>query len=89
MVQPIANCPMEFVCDRKWDDLASTAQEGVRRCAQCDTDVHFCHTIEELLQHASLKHCVAFNLVEDDRPRHTGTQLLGLPGDFRGPGHPG
>jgi hypothetical protein len=33
MVQQIANCPMEFVCDRKWTELALTAREGVRRCA--------------------------------------------------------
>jgi hypothetical protein len=37
MVQQIANCPMEFVCDRKWTELALTAREGVRRCGRCES----------------------------------------------------
>ena len=80
-MRPIANCPLEMVCDRRWEDLAPTAQEGVRHCAECETEVHFCHSIEELLAHAKLDHCVAFNLVEDDRAHGNPSPLLGFPGD--------
>ena len=80
-MRPIANCPLEMVCDRKWDDLAPTAQEGVRHCTECEAEVHFCHSIEELLVHARLGHCVAFNLVEDDRAHGGPSPLLGFPGD--------
>ena len=80
-MRPIANCPLEMVCDRKWGDLAQTAEEGVRHCTECETEVHFCHSIEELLAHARLKHCVAFNMVEDDRSHTDRIPLLGIPSD--------
>ena len=80
-MRPIANCPLEMVCDRRWEDLIELPDAAVRHCTECETEVHFCHSIEELLAHAKLGHCVAFNLVEDDRAHGGPHPLVGFPGD--------
>ena len=80
-MRPVVNCPLEMVCDRKWDDLIELPDAAVRHCTECETEVHFCHSIEDLLAHAKQGHCVAFNLVEDDRARGSPHPLVGFPGD--------
>jgi len=36
----IEDCPLGFVCEQQWEDLAETDKGGVRHCDECNTDVH-------------------------------------------------
>ena len=36
----IEGCPLGFVCEQQWEDLAETDKGGVRHCDECNTDVH-------------------------------------------------
>lgn len=46
-------------CPRAWIRLQATNQPDVRRCGVCASDVFFCRTDAETLQHARLGHTVA------------------------------
>ena len=51
-----------FVCDKRWDEMAPTDDATVRRCDQCDENVHYCDTIVTAREHAWEGHCVAVDL---------------------------
>lgn len=61
MPEDIRNCkPMfKFQCPMRWDLLQLTGQADIRYCPQCDQEVHYCKTDEEMIQHAEAGHCVA------------------------------
>jgi uncharacterized protein (TIGR02996 family) len=48
-----------FECPNQWEELAPTATEGVRHCAQCDQAVYRCATQEAAEEHALAGHCIA------------------------------
>ncbi len=50
------------VCDRRWDELAVSENDGVRFCDQCKQEVHYCDTIETARKHAWSGECVAVDL---------------------------
>ena len=52
----------EFLCDRKWEDLRATDDQGVRFCDGCQQGVHYCDTITAAREHARQGHCVAVDL---------------------------
>ena len=52
----------DFVCDKRWDELAVTSDNGVRFCGKCKEHVHYCDTITEAREHAQQGHCVAVDL---------------------------
>ncbi|HIA44960.1 MAG TPA: hypothetical protein EYN95_04035 [Methylococcaceae bacterium] len=33
-------CPLSFICEQTWDDLAEIDKDGIRRCGECNTDVY-------------------------------------------------
>ena len=47
------------VCDRRWDQLTTTDDPTVRRCAECEQNVYFCDTIEDTREHVGKGHPVA------------------------------
>jgi uncharacterized protein (TIGR02996 family) len=52
----------DFVCDRRWEELSTTVDDGIRHCAGCNQDVHYCETINEARSHAWQGHCIAVDL---------------------------
>lgn len=48
-------------CDRRWDKLQPTSEEGVRYCTDCKRNVHFCSSIEAVAVHAERNECVAID----------------------------
>jgi uncharacterized protein (TIGR02996 family) len=75
-----------FQCPQRWDQLQATDDPLVRRCDECEKNVHYCGTIEEAQKHAQAGRCVAVSETltrhqGDIRPRrvplHTGRVLLG------------
>jgi uncharacterized protein (TIGR02996 family) len=52
----------EFVCDKRWDEMATTEDDTIRHCKQCKQNVHYCDTIVTAREHAAKGHCVAVDL---------------------------
>ena len=52
----------EFVCDKRWDEMTPTEDQAVRRCDQCEQNVHYCDTITVAREHAQQGHCIAVDL---------------------------
>lgn len=52
----------EFVCDKRWDEMTPTEDQAVRRCGQCQQNVHYCDTLAVARQHADQGHCIAVDL---------------------------
>jgi uncharacterized protein (TIGR02996 family) len=52
----------EFVCDKRWDELAPTHDNAMRRCEDCQENIYFCETITEAREHAEKGHCIAVDL---------------------------
>jgi hypothetical protein len=44
----IERCPLSFICEQKWEDLAETDKDAIRHCDECNTDVHWCDSLKEL-----------------------------------------
>jgi uncharacterized protein (TIGR02996 family) len=63
----IENCvpDFEFVCPKRWQDLAETEQAGVRFCDKCEKNVYHCDTVREARAHAEEGHCVAVDTRQD------------------------
>lgn len=51
-----------FVCDKRWDEMAPTDDAAIRHCDQCGENVHYCDTIVTAREHAWKGHCVAVDL---------------------------
>jgi uncharacterized protein (TIGR02996 family) len=82
--EPHRDYPIRFdyVCDRRWENLQTTADQAVRFCDSCRQNVHYCDTIMEARKHAQNGHCIAVDLGvirrEDDlAPRRL--MMLGWP----------
>ena len=52
----------EFLCDKRWEDLQTTADHTIRFCAGCQNQVYYCDSLDEARVHAMRKHCVAIDL---------------------------
>jgi len=67
---PIDKCAVEFrfQCPRAWDALATTDLADVRHCSQCDRQVFFCSSLEDVRTRGRRGECVAFSprLVRSD-----------------------
>lgn len=76
MTTAIRNCTFAFKCDKKWEDLKSTADADIRFCGACQLDVYFCHTDAQLREDIVLNRCVTIEFV-DPTGKHLPT--LGVP----------
>jgi hypothetical protein len=56
----IRNCKFAYKCDKDWDDLDDIGESDIRFCQTCQSEVHFCHDDDELVENVKLDHCVAF-----------------------------
>ncbi len=55
----LRNCKFAFQCNADWDELAETNEKRVRFCNQCQKQVHFCDTDEQLVLAIKSNLCVA------------------------------
>lgn len=55
----IRNCVFAFRCEAEWDDLDETKEKRIRFCNQCQKQVHFCDTDEQLVNAIKSNLCVA------------------------------
>jgi hypothetical protein len=55
------NCPdpVEFRCPKRWEELAATADAGVRHCPACREDVYWSPTPGDFVRNGQLGRCVA------------------------------
>ena len=58
----IQNCDVHFrfKCPKQWADLKPIADKFIRHCDNCDHDVYYCYSKEELHERAEKNQCVAF-----------------------------
>lgn len=54
------SCTFEFQCTKQWDALTETSDKSVRFCNQCDHNVYFCSTDEQILKAGSEGKCIAY-----------------------------
>ena len=66
----IRNCVFSFKCSAVWEQLEDTDSETVRFCQDCQREVHYCDTDDELVTAVKLNRCVAFE-------KEPGNRLLG------------
>jgi hypothetical protein len=71
----IRNCTFGFKCATEWEQLNETSSPDVRFCLDCEKEVHFCRTDEQLAQAIRLNRCVAVELAES-----TVRYTVGIPG---------
>jgi hypothetical protein len=72
----LRNCQLAFRCKQNWDEMTLTRPDGtVRFCLDCMTEVFFCKTDHDLIEHIKHNHCIAFERIVKDQ-RFT---LLGIP----------
>jgi hypothetical protein len=60
----IENCSEIFrrVCPLFWGQLQRTADEKVRFCAVCKSNVYLCNSAEEVQSHSLANECIAVNI---------------------------
>ncbi len=66
-VATIANCSFKFQCDQVWESMTPTSNDGIKHCSQCNKDVFQCTSLEEVVNHARLGHCVAIVMSSMDQ----------------------
>ncbi len=73
------SCTFEFQCPKQWDALKETSDKSVRFCDQCDHNVYFCTTDEQILKAGSEGKCIAYesSIVTDSD--FTSIKLVGKP----------
>jgi uncharacterized protein (TIGR02996 family) len=78
--QPMRTVKFEFVCDRQWQDLQPTEDNGVRFCEACKENVYYCDTIMEARGHAWAGHCIAVDLgvIRRDRDLENQSMVAGI-----------
>jgi len=58
-------CTFEFQCTKQWDALQETSDKSVRYCDQCEHNVYFCSTDEQILKAGSEGKCIAYEASGD------------------------
>lgn len=57
----IRNCVFAFKCTAKWFELDETEDENVMFCQQCQREVHYCSSDEELVKAIKRNQCVGID----------------------------
>jgi hypothetical protein len=76
----IRNCTFGFKCAVEWDGLSETSDSSVRFCLDCQREVYFCKTTEQLADAIRLNRCVAVRLESGARQS---MPTLGVPLAFK------
>lgn len=75
----IRNCVFGFKCSANWDDLKPADGQSVRHCSQCDENVYFITTPEELTKAIELNRCVAIAPHQNNENEKLARPMLGVP----------
>ena len=57
-----------FVCPKKWEQLRTTEDVGVRYCEGCRRNVYYCDSVAVAQRHADAGECVAVSLTVLRKP---------------------
>lgn len=71
----IRNCIFRFKCTAKWEELSETQNSDARFCTDCQKQVYFCHSDEELVKAVKLNRCVAIVRKSEDESGEGLTEL--------------
>ena len=55
----LRNCQFAFRCSKTWESLGATDKNQVKFCNDCDREVYFCATDQELSEAIEKNRCVA------------------------------
>jgi len=55
----IRNCTFAFKCTMNWNELSETDEDSIRFCQNCQKEVFFCNTDEELAEAIKKNKCVS------------------------------
>lgn len=55
----IRNCTFAYKCQMKWENLYETEDDNIKFCKDCQKEVHYCDTDEELLEAIKRNKCVS------------------------------
>ena len=55
----ISNCSFAYKCQMQWENLYETENENIKFCKDCQKEVHYCETDEELLEAIKRNKCVS------------------------------
>jgi hypothetical protein len=56
----IRNCTFAYRCKANWDDLVKDEEDNsIRFCLDCQKEVHFCESDEELVHNVVNNRCIA------------------------------
>jgi hypothetical protein len=69
----IRNCRFAFKCNAKWDELVHTRNDEIRFCGECQREVYYCYSDDDLAESIRLNRCIAITPYSDSEP------LLGEP----------
>ncbi|MEM9948941.1 MAG: hypothetical protein AAF810_23150, partial [Cyanobacteria bacterium P01_D01_bin.36] len=59
---PILNCVFSFQCPQTWEALEQTEDGNRRFCQECQKDVHYVDSMQDLHKAQVAGHCVAANI---------------------------
>jgi uncharacterized protein (TIGR02996 family) len=55
------NIQFRYQCPKSWEALTSTDDATVRFCSQCQQNVYFCSTVDDVRRRGKANDCVAFS----------------------------
>ena len=72
----IRNCTFAYKCNMNFDELNDTDNRNIKFCTQCQREVHYCATDEEIVDAIQRNKCIAiynpYNNCESE-------MILGMP----------
>ena len=55
----IRNCSFAYKCNMDFEELNSTDDKNIKFCTQCQREVHYCATEDELIDALQRNKCIA------------------------------
>ena len=75
----IRNCPIQIRCTKKWSQLLETSDSLVRFCDDCQKNIYYCSTDDEIAAALRLNKCVAMSIIPSQKkPVDDDFMLLGF-----------
>ena len=72
----IRNCTFAYKCNMNFDELNDTDNRNIKFCTQCQREVHYCATDEEIVDAIQRNKCIAiynpYNICDSE-------MILGMP----------
>lgn len=80
----VINCPMEFICNKTWNELIPTDNLNIKFCESCLKTVHFCATQKDLNNALENSLCIAYEAEFKVSSRVLTRRTVGLPRGYKG-----